>query len=426
MYIKKTLKSGIAGTLILLLLLSVISCGRPIYTSVSDLPNIQLNPAPGVSNAYTYKKNSIIQTQFLVKFKEGVPESVINSFLKKYDVRVLRTSSSLNVRLVQSYDPAFIERTQAENINILEYVENNCRYSVNFTVNDPRSSDQKGIATVNIAKAWDITLGDANIIIGIVDTGADLTHPDLVSKLVPGFNVITNGQTPPKDDNGHGTHVAGITAAATDNKVGIAGVAPRCMVMPVKALDNAGNGDVLNLSVGIVWAVDHGAKVINLSLGGDNAPETLKRAVQYALSHRVPIISATGNGNEEGIGVNEPRYPAALPGVIAVGALDSTGRVASFSNYGKWTTVVVPGERILSTTPTYDLPGMIKNYDFMDGTSMASPIVAGVVALMLSRNPNMTPAMVKTKLESTAKAIGSSGFNEKAGYGLVDAEKAVQ
>lgn len=421
MYMEKQVKSWIAGSLILLLLLSVISCGRPIYSSVTEIPKQQFIPTVGAQNIY--KKSSIIPNQFLIKFKQGLSESAISSFLKKYNTRVLRSSSSLNVRLVQSSDPAFIEQTKAE--NTVEYVENNSRYSTKFTVNDPRSSDQKGIATINIAKAWDITLGDRNIIIGIVDTGVDLNHPDLVSKLVPGFNVLTDGKTPPKDDNGHGTHVAGIAAAATDNKIGIAGTAPKCMIMPVKALDNKGDGDVLNLSIGIVWAVDHGAKVINMSLGGDNAPETLKRAIQYALIHKISVISATGNGNDQGIGLNEPTYPAALPGVIAVGAIDTAGKVARFSNFGKWTTVVAPGEQILSTTPTYDVPGIMKNYDFMDGTSMASPIITGVVALMLSRNPNMSPEMIKTKLESTAKPIGSSGFNEKAGYGLVDAEKAV-
>ena len=419
MNINKNAKVGISIALMLSMLYSSAGCGN--ISSIDSSANVAQAQAQSIKKS-TFTKSSLISNQYLVRFKTNVKESVITATLKKLNARLLRYSSVLNVRQIQSSDASFSGKIKNE--NIVESIENNHRYTAFFTVNDPRSSEQKGIATVNIAKAWDITLGDKNIIIGVIDTGIDLKHPDLISKIVPGYNVLTDGKSPPDDDDGHGTHVAGIVAAATDNKIGIAGTAPRCMIMPIKALDKDG-GDALGVAIGIVWAVDHGAKVINMSLGGPDCTETLDRAVQYALIHRVPIVSATGNGNEQHIGTNEPKYPAASSGVIAVGSMDPGGQVSKFSNYGKWLTVLAPGEQILSTTPTYSLPGIMADYDYMGGTSMACPIVAGVVALMLSRNPNMTPAMIKSKLQSTAKPIGSTGFNEKAGYGLVDAEKAV-
>ena len=420
MNINKTSKLGMSIALMASMLYSSVGCGDvSTLTASSSFAKTQAQSVKTTK----FTKSSLIPNQYLVRFKANVKEAVITATLKKLNARLLRYSSALNVRQIQAADTSFVERIKNE--KIVESIESNHRYTASFTVNDPRSSEQKGIATVNIAKAWDITLGSKNIVIGIVDTGVDLKHPDLASKIVTGYNVLTDGKSSPEDDNGHGTHVSGIAAAATDNKIGIAGTAPKCMIMPVKALDKDGGGDALDIAIGIVWAVDHGANVINMSLGGPVCTETLERSVQYALIHRVPVVSATGNGNEEGIGINEPRYPAALTGVIAVGSMGSTGEVSRFSNYGKWTTVLAPGEQILSTTPTYSLPGIMADYDYMDGTSMACPIVAGVVGLMLSRNPNMTPAMVKAKLQSTAKPIGSTGFNEKAGYGLVDAEKAV-
>jgi serine protease len=225
------------------------------------------------------------------------------------------------------------------------------------------------------------------------------------------------------DDNGHGTHAAGIAGAETNNRIGVAGTAPRCRIMPIKALDKVGNGNLFDVSLGIVWAVDHGARVLNLSLGGPNG-KTLERAVQYALMKNVVVVSAMGND-----GKNKKAYPAAFKGVISVGSIDFDKTRSSFSNYGNWISVVAPGSNILSTMPTYNTTmtefEKEKEYDYLDGTSMATPMVAGIVGLMLSRNPNYTPAEVKSRLESTATDLGKKGYDIEYGYGLVNAAKAV-
>ena len=265
-----------------------------------------------------------------------------------------------------------------------------------------------------------------------MDTG----HPDLAGKLVKGYNATglsgLFGLGSPKDDNGHGTHCAGTAAAITNNGVGVSGMAANCKIMPVRVLAGAGSGSLLSVAKGISWAADHGADVISLSLGGAGTMQSLGDAVKFALSKNVVVVAAMGNSGHNG---NPISYPASYPGVIAVGATDADDKIAFFSSFNKYCSVSSPGVKIFSTSPTYDVwltknsGGKItKNYTFMSGTSMATPLVAGLCGLIRSQHKGLSPAGVKALLESTAVKtpdMGGENWNEKFGFGRIDALKAV-
>jgi thermitase len=388
--------------------------------------------APAQSQALTPRLNraSAARTQFapgqiVVNFKNRPTPAFLQQFARVNGLRLLKVSPIGEALFQQAgADPSMaIARLRQD--AYVQYAGPNPIYRHQFTVNDPRSAEQKGLGIIGMGKAWDLSLGDPRVVIAVIDSGADLNHPDLRPNLVAGYNVISQGQTPPQDDNGHGTHASGIAAAATDNRDGIAGTCPRCKLMPIKALDAEGAGTAFDVALGLVWAVDHGAQVVNMSLGGPQSDPTLERAVRYALNRNVPVVVAAGNES-----TSELRYPAAINGVISVGAVDNNRELAGFSNFGSWVTVVAPGVQILSTMPLNSVfmtnnEGYKTGYDFMDGTSMAAPIVAGLVGLMRSRHPQLTPAQIKNRLEGTAIDLGAPGFDEQFGHGMINGPRAL-
>ena len=303
--------------------------------------------------------------------------------------------------------------------------------------NDPESEKQWGIARTQQAEAIAASKGGSkDVVIAIVDSGVDIDHPDLKAKMVKGYNATgvsgLFGLGSPKDDNGHGTHCAGIAAAITDNGVGVAGMAPNAKIMPVRVLAGPGSGSLLGVAKGIVWAANNGADVISLSLGGAGTMPALGDAIQHALKKNSVVIAAMGNSGHNG---NPISYPAAYPGVIAVGATDAEDKIAFFSSFNKYCSVSSPGVNIYATTPTYDVwltknsNGKItKNYSYMSGTSMATPLVAGLAGLIRSQHPGMAPADVKKLLETTADKpadMAGADWNEKFGFGRINALKAV-
>lgn len=408
--------SKIAKTLVsLALALTAFSCSEEDLISLPDSQSLSQDS----------QANNAISNQFVVKFKDKMSSTSVQSFANQINAQLIKNSPIINTAVFKTLDgmtiDGYIESLKTN--PLVDYAEKNFQYTNKYTVSDPRSKEQNGLAIAGLAKAWDITFGDPKVIIAVVDTGIDLTHPDLKNKIVTGYNVITQGKTPPKDDNGHGTHASGIAAADTNNKIGVAGTAPKCRLMPIKALDAKGSGDTFNVALGVVWAADHGARVINMSLGGPNN-ETLQRAIEYALAKNVVVVAAMGND-----GKNKKAYPAALPGVISVGSIDFDKRRSEFSNYGDWITVVAPGSQILSTLPTYEASmtefEKEQGYDYLDGTSMACPMVAGLAGLILSRNPNYTPEEVKQRIQSTAVDLGKPGYDIEYGHGLINAAKAI-
>jgi thermitase len=272
---------------------------------------------------------------------------------------------------------------------------------------------QWNLPKIETELGWSFSRGAKEVVVAVVDTGVDLTHPDLNGSLVQGYNVI-DPQKAPDDDVGHGTHVSGVIAAVTNNGEGVAGMTWFNKVMPVKVLDANGTGSTYSVAQGIIWAVDHGAKVINMSLGNYAESSFLHDAIQYAFNHDVVLIAASGNDNTD-----TPSYPAAYPEVFAVAATDANNAKASFSNYGSHIAVAAPGESIASTYPHHQ-------YAALSGTSMASPHVAALAALIRSVNPQLRNTEVMDVMRTTAQDLGTQGRDDDFGYGLIDVVEAVK
>jgi len=296
----------------------------------------------------------------------------------------------------------------------IEYAEPNAIHEALLVPNDPRFGDQYAPEMVNTPAAWDTTLGDGDVTIAIVDQGIKYDHLDLEDNMANGNgrDFVDDDSDPYPDvlaDEHHGTHVAGIAAAGTDNNVGIAGIS-NASLLSVRALSEAGSGSTSDIADGIQWAADNGADVINLSLGGGGYTETLQNAVAYAQGKGVLLVAAAGN--DDGGSVS---YPAAYSECMAISALGPDGSLASYSNTGPEVELAAPGTNLLSTW-TDD------GYNSISGTSMAAPVVSGVAALVLSQ-PNFSNENARTQLKRTAVDIGLT--SEKQGAGRIDAAAAV-
>ncbi|MGI2327628.1 S8 family serine peptidase [Planococcus sp. YIM B11945] len=291
----------------------------------------------------------------------------------------------------------------------IEFVQPNYEIEQTYTPKDSGFKKQWHLNKIQTPKAWDSTKGSSGITVAVIDSGVQTSHPDLKGKIVSPYNAVTGGKTFPVDE--HGTHVAGIIAASINNK-GVAGVAPNVKIMPVNVFQGSGaySYDVIT---GIVYATDKGANVINMSLGGYYYDYTYDLATAYAKDKGVTVIAAAGNDN-----TSATVYPAAYSSVIGVSATNKNDRITYFSNYGSYIDVSAPGEDIYSTVTG-------SSYDYMDGTSMAAPVVSGVAALVLSKNPLLSPDQVESILESSSKDLGKKGWDSLFGAGRVDAAKAL-
>ncbi|MCX7925686.1 MAG: S8 family serine peptidase [Fimbriimonadales bacterium] len=286
----------------------------------------------------------------------------------------------------------------------VRYVEPNYLAFAFATPNDPSYGQQYGLTRIQANLAWDIWQPQRTVYIAIIDTGIDSNHPDLTNKMrrhaggaIYGYNTLSNN-TNALDDNGHGTHCAGIAAAEINNGVGIAGVAAwnpavsnansYAQLMPVKVLNSSGSGSLDAVARGITWAADNGAHILSLSLGSSSGAQQLQDAVNYAWNRGCLVVVAAGNN-----GSSSPQYPAYYTNSIAVAATDSTDTLASFSQYGSWVDIAAPGVNILSTYPS-------NRYQSLSGTSMACPHVAGAAALLWSHNPSLTNAQLRSALET--------------------------
>lgn len=295
-----------------------------------------------------------------------------------------------------------------------------------------------GLAATQAADIWSVSKGKG-VIVAVMDTGVDANHPDLKGRVLKGIDLINQDQDA-HDDHFHGTHIAGIIAATAENGIGIAGVAPEAQILPIKVLDhNSGTkkGELQlaldTIARGIIWAVDHGARVVNLSLEAPEGSPLLLKAIRYAEKKRAVIVAAMGNNKR-----NKVRFPAAyamLSNLIAVSAVQPDQKVWDGSNWGKWVSLAGPGYKIMSTLPTASTPAAQRLtdktedqlYGLSTGTSQAAPYVAGVAALLLSKNPNLSPQQVKHLLMKSAVDLGSKkGFDSNYGMGLVNAKQAMQ
>jgi thermitase len=355
--------------------------------------------------------------RLLVRFRDPFAESDLSDFLAKHRARVEDHISQLGVyRLVlkEGLDGRVLADFRQDSRVV--YAEPDYIASGDFTPNDPYyASNQYGPQKIQANLAWDITHGSSSVVVAVLDTGIASNHPDLAGKVIAGYDFV-NHDDDPSDDYGHGTHVAGIIGATTHNGTGVAGVGFDTRLLSVKVLNQNNSGYYSDIANGITYATDWGAKIINLSLGGTAPSQTLHDAVIYARNHRALIVAAAGNNAS-----STPFYPAAYPESLGVGATTSTDERWSLSNYGDNVKVVAPGSSVYSTY--WNASSL--TYSYKSGTSMATPHVSGVTALMLAVNSNLTDGDLISIIEQTADDLGDPGFDSYFGYGRVNAYRAV-
>lgn len=286
--------------------------------------------------------------------------------------------------------------------------------------NDPHYTNQLqwALNQVDAPEAWGYSTG-RNILIAVLDTGADLDHPDLADKVRTDIDWdFVNDDDSADDDHGHGAHVSGIAAAATDNGIGVAGLGWEATILPLKVMDENGDGDSELLAQAIIYAAYQGADVINMSLGGAVAcPTEVQSAADYAYDKGVVLVAASGNhGGSEG--PNAEMFPANCEHVLGIAATDSSDNHPGYSNYGNHVSVAAPGSSIYSTL-------MGGGYGYKSGTSMATPYVAGLAALLRARFSSYTPAQIASAILDNAEDLGATGWDKYYGCGRINAFQAL-
>ncbi len=389
------------------------------------------------------KSQKYAEDQILVKFKSSVQSQSIEATLAVYNSKLLKKLPAGNICQVKIPKGTTVKEmvyTMNQNADV-EYAGPNFIAHITVTPNDsffdyqyalynsgedigvPGSPQGKYRADIKATAAWEETKGVEEVIIAIIDTGVDLKHPDLVNKIISNGRDFVNDDFNATDDNSHGTFVAGIAAAETNNKKGVAGVAWNCKILPIKCIDVDGVGYYSWIIEGIYWAVDNNAAVINLSIGGPETDPGLEEALKYAFDNDVVVVAAAGNEAEPVL------YPAAYAEYcIAVAASDYDDNQVSWSNYGPEIDVAAPGERIVGCVPTwYFGPGSMP-YAFGSGTSYSCPHVAGFAALIKSSKDWLTASEIMNIICYSADDINSTeypGKDDYIGYGRINMEKAL-
>jgi PKD repeat protein len=352
--------------------------------------------------------------RILVQFNKSTGAARQQALIGRVDGRRVATVHRLGTAIVrvpaaEKWRALALLRRQAG----VSYAEADGIVHAFLAVNDPYSIAPYAswpLANPLFPEAWDITTGDPTVTVAVVDSGVQSGLPDM-GALTAGYDFVNN-DSDPADDEGHGTAVAGVIAAQGNNGIGIAGICWKCQIMPVKVLDSTGSGTDSWVASGITWAVDHGADVINMSLGGTENSSTLAGAVSYALENGVVVVAAAGNDGIDPILGITPNYPAAYSGVISVGGDDETNTRYVWSNHGPWVEVDAPG--LTNST------GWSGSYVGFAGTSAASPFVAGLAGLARSYNLPATGSSVTSAIESTAQAATIPSGN--SAHGLIDAQ----
>ncbi len=352
-----------------------------------------------VSESYADNLSADKTERLIIKFKPLVPQ-----FLKEKIISSNGASLSGKTMLSDTYSlstesvnaPSVLAKL-SKNL-FVEYIEEDYVGKALDIPNDPDYSKQWGLQKIQAQFGWDITHGNSNVEIAVVDTGVNYQHPDLSSKISKSVNCTLNSCPDyfTLDPDGHGTHVAGIASAITNNSAGVSGTLWDGKILSVKVLDDNGSGYYSWIANGIVWAADNGADVINLSLGGSFSSFTLENAINYAWNKGVVMVAAAGNN-----GSTSRIYPAYYSNVIAVAATDVSDKKAIFSSYGSWVDVASPGVSIYSTFKD--------GYGYLTGTSMAAPYVSGLAGLVKARSPGWSNVQVRQKIESSADQISGTG-----------------
>lgn len=359
------------------------------------------------------QRGARVRDQLAIRAKAGVSDAAVERALARAGAAARRRLHAGRGDVIR-VAPGQLARVERElrSSGLFRSVERDWVAAVAAQPNDPYYAAQWSLPRTGVPLAWGLSTGAWSAPVAVLDTGVDASHPDLQGQLLPGYDFI-NGNADPSDDHGHGTRMAGIVAALANNGEGIAGVAPGSPIIPVKVLDSDGKGPYSAIAEGITWAVDHGARVVSLSLSGPNPSQLLQDAVNYARANGAVCVAAAGND-----GKSLAVYPAATNGAVAVAAIDEADRHAWFSNTGAWISHAAPGVNLLTT----DLGG---GYASSTGTSPAAAFSAGVFSLLFAFVPDLTPQAAIARIEAGTFDLGPAGWDPTFGWGGVDAMAAL-
>ena len=346
----------------------------------------------------SFAADRFVSDELLVRFDDSVSSDDSDAIIRSHKGRKTGDNTRHRIKRMK-LSPGEMNSVKAalKRDPRITFVEPNYIRDPHLTPNDTYFSSEWHLPKISSQTAWDISSGKAEVVIAVLDTGVDPSHPDLSGKLVAGYNFVADNSDT-HDVYGHGTKVAGSAAAISNNGVGVTGVAWGNRVMPLMISDATGSANDFDLAQAIEYAADHGSRVINISFGGPDYSFTLQNAVNYAWNKGAVIVASAGNNN-----TTAPSYPAACNNVLSVAATDQSDKKASFSSYGNWVGVSAPGVSIYTTTNG-------GGYGIANGTSFSAPITAGVAALILSVNPSLTNQQVVNMIVQNADSIGISGM----------------
>jgi len=367
---------------------------------------------PCPASARDFVRSRRLPGRLVVRARAGLEARVLQDVLARHGARRIDAVDALAVTMIEApeKDLAAIEAALRRS-GVFKSVERDYQVEIAEEPNDFYYAAQWALPRIGAPAAWDVSSG-AGVVVAVLDTGIDALHPDLLGQTLPGRDFV-NDDDDPADDHGHGTRMSGIIAALRNNVVGIAGIAPAASILPVKVLNDGGTGAYSDVAAGIVYAVDQGVRVLNLSLTGPVQSDVLQDAIDYATARDAVVVAASGNW-----GSDEPAYPAAATGAVAVSAIDAHDAHPIFSNYGAWISFAAPGVDIVTTSP-------FGGYSSSSGTSPAAAVGSAVFALLLAAEPALSRSEAIARVESETVDVGSQGWDPYYGWGRVDALSAV-
>lgn len=393
----------------------VIAISLLALTAFLVVPNLPTTKARTEDSAVnlTDSPEQFVPGRVLVKFRSDIGSDHARQIIAALGARDADEIPGIGVHILdlpyQANEHAFVNAFQGR--PEVEFAElDHIVQPADITPNDPSYYKEWHLTKISGPEAWSTTTGSNQVTIAIIDSGVDGTHPDLASKMVPGWNFYNNNSDT-SDAYGHGTGVAGAAAALTNNGTGVASVAWACLIMPIRISDASGSASISNIANGIRWAADHGARVANVSFGPIANSSTISSAAQYLQSKGGVLTVSAGNSATFDSSSDDPS-------MMVVSATDQNDVLASWSNRGNNVDLSAPGVSIYTT-----MRGGI--YGSGSGTSFSSPIVAGLAALVFSANPNLTPGQVTNILKSSSDDLGSTGWDASYGSGRVNAARAV-